>query len=61
MSFAIVVLALALLMLAAYHGHADALSVEVRHEGVDILADPGTYCYHGEPEWRRWFRSTAVR
>lgn len=43
----------------AAHAHADALSVEVRHDGVDILADPGTYCYHGEPEWRSYFRSTA--
>jgi len=42
----------------AAHAHADALSVEVRHGGVDILADPGTYCYHGEPEWRRYFQST---
>ena len=44
----------------AAHAHADALSLEVRHEGVDILADPGTYCYHGEPLWREWFRSTAA-
>ena len=44
----------------AAHAHADALSVEVRHDGVDILADPGTYCYHGEPEWREWFRSTGA-
>ena len=44
----------------AAHAHADALSLEVRHDGVDILADPGTYCYHGEPEWRGWFRSTAA-
>jgi Heparinase II/III-like protein/Heparinase II/III N-terminus len=43
----------------AAHAHADALSVEVRHDGVDVLADPGTYCYHGEPGWRQWFRSTA--
>lgn len=43
----------------AAHAHADALSVEVRHDGVDVLADPGTYCYHGEPAWRRYFRSTA--
>ncbi|EDY51687.1 conserved hypothetical protein [Streptomyces clavuligerus] len=42
----------------AAHAHADALSVEVRHDGVDILADPGTFCYHGQPEWRRYFRST---
>ena len=42
----------------AAHAHADALSVEVRYGGVDILADPGTYCYHGEPEWRSYFRST---
>ncbi|MEV6896793.1 alginate lyase family protein [Amycolatopsis sp. NPDC051372] len=42
----------------AAHAHADALALEVRHEGVDILADPGTYCYHGEPEWRSYFRST---
>ncbi|MER6244682.1 heparinase II/III family protein [Streptomyces griseorubiginosus] len=42
----------------AAHAHADALSVEVRHDGVDVLADPGTYCYHGQPEWRQYFRST---
>ena len=42
----------------AAHAHADALAVEVRCGGVDILADPGTYCYHGEPEWRSYFRST---
>ncbi len=44
----------------AAHAHADALSVEVRYGGVDILADPGTYCYHGEPEWRRYFKSTIA-
>ncbi|MER6321734.1 alginate lyase family protein [Streptomyces coelicoflavus] len=42
----------------AAHAHADALSVEVRHDGVDVLADPGTFCYHGQPAWRRYFRST---
>ncbi|MGQ4445558.1 heparinase II/III-family protein, partial [Streptomyces violaceoruber] len=31
---------------------------EVRHDGVDVLADPGTYCYHGQPVWRGYFRST---
>lgn len=44
----------------AAHAHADALSVEVRHGGVDVLADPGTYCYHGEPQWRAYFRSTLA-
>ena len=42
----------------AAHAHADALAVEVRHDGVEILADPGTYCYQGEPSWRSYFRST---
>ena len=42
----------------AAHAHADALSVEVRHDGVDVLADPGCYCYHGDPQWRSYFRST---
>jgi Heparinase II/III-like protein/Heparinase II/III N-terminus len=44
----------------AAHAHADALSVEVRYGGVDILADPGTYCYHGDPEWRSYFQSTVA-
>jgi hypothetical protein len=44
----------------AAHAHADALSVEVRHRGVDVLADPGTYCYQGEPRWRSYFRSTIA-
>jgi len=44
----------------AAHAHADALAIEVRYGGVDILADPGTYCYHGEERWRRYFRSTLA-
>ncbi len=44
----------------AAHAHADALSVEVRYAGTDILADPGTYCYHGERQWRSYFRSTIA-
>ncbi|HTX27473.1 MAG TPA: alginate lyase family protein [Streptosporangiaceae bacterium] len=44
----------------AGHAHADALSVEVRYAGIDILADPGTYCYHGERAWRSYFRSTIA-
>ena len=36
------------------------MSLEVRYGGVDVLADPGTYCYHGEPAWRSYFRSTIA-
>ncbi|HSK97242.1 MAG TPA: alginate lyase family protein [Euzebyales bacterium] len=42
----------------AAHAHADALSIEVREDGVDVLADPGTYAYHGDVPWRTYFRST---
>ena len=44
----------------AAHAHADALSLECRIGGVDVLADPGTYCYHGDPRWRAFFRSTLA-
>jgi hypothetical protein len=44
----------------APHSHADALSVEVRYAGVDILADPGTHCCHGDCAWRSYFRSTIA-
>jgi hypothetical protein len=44
----------------AAHAHADALSIEVRHGGVEVLADPGTYTYHGDPAWRSYFRSTVA-
>jgi Heparinase II/III-like protein/Heparinase II/III N-terminus len=44
----------------AAHAHADALSVEVRYGGTDVLADPGTYCYHGDLAWRSYFRSTIA-
>lgn len=43
----------------AAHGHADALSVELRAGGTEVLADPGTYCYHGQPAWRALFRGTV--
>jgi hypothetical protein len=42
----------------AGHAHADALAVEVRFGGQDVLSDPGTYCYHTQPRWREYFRST---
>jgi len=43
----------------AAHAHADALSIELRHGGIDILADPGTLCYQGEPDWRAITRATV--
>jgi hypothetical protein len=42
----------------AAHAHADALSIEVRHDGTEVLSDPGTYCYSSDPLFRRYFRST---
>ena len=44
----------------AGHAHADALSIELRCGGVEILVDSGTYTYQGEPEWRSYFRSTIA-
>jgi hypothetical protein len=42
----------------AAHAHADALSIELRCGGVEVLVDPGTYTYQGEAAWRWYFRST---
>jgi hypothetical protein len=44
----------------AAHGHADSLSIEYRIDGTPIFIDPGTYCYHGEEIWRRYFKSTLA-
>jgi hypothetical protein len=44
----------------AAHGHADALAFTLNVGDREILVDPGTYAYHTEPEWRRYFRSTAA-
>lgn len=40
------------------HRHADLLSVVLGHMGRDVFIDPGTYCYNGPLEWRRYFQST---
>lgn len=42
------------------HGHADALSVVFRYGGKDVLLDPGTGTYNGDPAWRTYFRSTRA-
>jgi hypothetical protein len=44
----------------AAHAHADALSIELRCGGVEVLVDPGTYTYQGEAAWRAYFRSTIA-
>ena len=44
----------------AAHGHADALAVVLNVAGREVLIDPGTYAYHTDPEWRRYFRSTRA-
>jgi hypothetical protein len=43
----------------AAHGHADALSLLVRL-GDDLLIDPGTGSYHGDPDWREELRGTRA-
>lgn len=44
---------------AATQAHAAALSVEVRYGGLDILVDPGTYCYLGDQPWRSYRHAHA--
>ena len=44
----------------AAHGHADALSFILHINGQPIFIDSGTYTYHTEPEWRRYFIGTLA-
>lgn len=44
----------------AAHGHADALSFTLSVGGKALLIDPGTYVYHTESRWRRYFRGTSA-
>lgn len=44
----------------AAHGHSDALSFCLALGNRWWLIDPGTYCYHTEPEWRAYFRGTSA-
>lgn len=40
------------------HRHADLLSINLSLFGKDVLVDPGTYCYNGPLESRRYFQNT---
>ncbi|MFI4884572.1 MAG: alginate lyase family protein [Steroidobacterales bacterium] len=44
----------------AAHGHADALAFTLSVGGTPFLVDSGTFAYHTEPVWRRYFRGTSA-
>jgi hypothetical protein len=45
---------------SAAHGHADALAFTLSIGGREFLIDPGTYAWHAQQAWRRYFRGTAA-
>lgn len=51
--------ALGYLSIAA-HGHADALAFTLTVGGRPFLVDSGTFAYHTEGAWRRYFRGTSA-
>lgn len=44
----------------AAHGHADALAFTLSAGGLEFMIDPGTYAYHTQGAWRRYFRGTSA-
>jgi hypothetical protein len=44
----------------AAHSHADSLSFTLNINGIPFLIDPGTFCYHTDLEFRKYFRSTKA-
>lgn len=44
----------------AAHGHADALSFLMHLDGEPFFIDSGTYTYHTEPSWRKYFMGTLA-
>ncbi len=44
----------------AAHGHADALSFTLSAGGKPMLVDVGTFAYHTEGQWRRFFKGTSA-
>jgi hypothetical protein len=44
----------------AAHAHCDQLSVGLKRGTSTVLTDAGTYVYHTEDRWRRFFRGTTA-
>ena len=44
----------------AGHSHSDALSLVVNADGQEVLIDPGTYTYVGDPARRQFYRGSAA-
>ncbi len=44
----------------AGHSHAGCLALILGFDGEEILIDPGTFVYVGDPDRRDWFRSIAA-
>ncbi|MFO7755911.1 MAG: alginate lyase family protein [Bacteroidales bacterium] len=44
----------------AGHGHADALSFVLNIDGKPFITDQGTYTYHTDMEWRKYFIGTLA-
>ena len=44
----------------AAHGHADALAVTLSDRGAELIVDPGTGSYCGNPGWRTVHRGTRA-
>lgn len=44
----------------AAHGHADALAITLSAQGRDVIVDPGTASYYGNPGWRAAHRGTRA-
>ncbi len=44
----------------AAHGHADALAFTLSAGGKPMLVDSGTFAYHTQPRWRRYFKGTSA-
>ncbi|MGI8905250.1 MAG: alginate lyase family protein [Candidatus Sumerlaeaceae bacterium] len=44
----------------AAHSHCDQLSLCAKLGEMELLTDSGTYCYHSNERWRRYFKGTTA-